>query len=160
MTNAPSARTASMLVAALCLVWGSTWVVIAAGLDAMPPFTSAAIRFAIAAVAMVFVVRWLAGREGGAAPPLTLVLSSGVLNFFGSYGAVYWSEQHLPSSLCSILFAVFTLLVAGRSVSEIASELNVAGSTVSNHVTKIREKLGARTVGEIIRYAHQAGFLS
>lgn len=57
-------------------------------------------------------------------------------------------------------YQVFTLLVARRSVSEIASELNVAGSTVSNHVTKIREKLGARTVGEIIRYAHQAGFLS
>lgn len=57
-------------------------------------------------------------------------------------------------------YQVFTLLVAGRSVSEIAAELNVSGSTVSNHVTKIREKLGARTVGEIIRYAHQAGFLS
>ncbi len=57
-------------------------------------------------------------------------------------------------------YQVFTLLVAGRSVSEIASELNVSGSTISNHVTKIREKLGARTVGEIIRYAHKAGFLS
>lgn len=57
-------------------------------------------------------------------------------------------------------YQVFTLLVAGRSVSEIAAELNVSGSTVSNHVTKIREKLGARTVGEIIRYAHQAGFLA
>lgn len=57
-------------------------------------------------------------------------------------------------------YQVFTLLVAGRSVSEIAAELNVSGSTVSNHVMKIREKLGVRTVGEIIRYAHQAGFLS
>jgi DNA-binding CsgD family transcriptional regulator len=55
---------------------------------------------------------------------------------------------------------VFTQLVAGRSVSEIASELNVSGSTVSNHVTKIREKLGARTVGEILRYAHQAGLMA
>lgn len=113
--SGPSARTAALLVAALCVVWGSTWVVIAAGLDSMPAFTSAAIRFAVAAFAMVFVVRMLAGREGGRPPSIGLVLSSGTLNFFGSYGAVYWSEQHLPSSLCSILFAVFTLLVAAFS---------------------------------------------
>ncbi|MCC7169891.1 MAG: EamA family transporter [Planctomycetes bacterium] len=113
--SGPSARTATLLVAGLCLVWGSTWVVIAEGLDSLPAFTSAAIRFAVAAIAMVFVVRALAGREGGRAPPRGLVLSSGVLNFFGSYGAVYWSEQYLPSSLCSILYAVFTLLVAGFS---------------------------------------------
>jgi DNA-binding NarL/FixJ family response regulator len=56
-------------------------------------------------------------------------------------------------------FQVFMQLIAGRSVSDIASELNVSGSTVSNHVMKIREKLGARTVGEIIRYAHQVGLL-
>ncbi|MFO0626112.1 MAG: response regulator transcription factor [Polyangiales bacterium] len=55
-------------------------------------------------------------------------------------------------------YQVFTLLAAGRSVSEIAAELNVTGSTVSNHVAKVREKLGARTNGEVIRYAHRAGF--
>jgi DNA-binding NarL/FixJ family response regulator len=57
-------------------------------------------------------------------------------------------------------YQVFMLLIAGRAVSDIAAELNVSGSTVSNHVMKIREKLGARTVGEVIRYAHRAGLLA
>lgn len=61
--------------------------------------------------------------------------------------------------LSSREYQVFMLLIAGRAVSDIAAELNVSGSTVSNHVMKIREKLGARTVGEIIRYAHQVGLL-
>ena len=74
------------------------------------------------------------------------------------YGATGFTGRLVARALAARRLPL--LLVAGRSVSEIASELNVAGSTVSNHVTKIREKLGARTVGEIIRYAHQAGFLS
>ena len=51
---------------------------------------------------------------------------------------------------------VFTLLFQGQAVTEIAAELNLSSSTVSNHVAKIREKLGARSIGEIVRYAYEA----
>lgn len=54
---------------------------------------------------------------------------------------------------------VFTLLFQGRLVSEIAAELDISGSTVSNHVAHIKEKLGARSIGEIVGYAHRAGLL-
>lgn len=54
---------------------------------------------------------------------------------------------------------VFRLLVEGRSVSEIAAEINVSMSTVSNHLRHIKEKLGARTVAEVIGYAHRVGLL-
>lgn len=54
---------------------------------------------------------------------------------------------------------VFTLLFQGRTVSEIAAELDISGSTVSNHVAHIKEKLGARSIGEIVSYAHRAGLL-
>jgi DNA-binding NarL/FixJ family response regulator len=54
---------------------------------------------------------------------------------------------------------VFTLLSQGRSVSEIAAELDLRVSTVSNHVQRIKQKLGARTIGEIVGYAHRAGLV-
>lgn len=54
---------------------------------------------------------------------------------------------------------VFTLLFQGRTVSEIAAELDLSVSTVSNHVAKIKEKLGARSVVEIVTYAHRVGLL-
>ena len=55
---------------------------------------------------------------------------------------------------------IFLLIVAGRSVSEIAAELDVHSSTVSNHLARIRAKLGVATVGDVIRYAYDAGLVA
>lgn len=54
---------------------------------------------------------------------------------------------------------VFTLLFQGQGVSDIAAELNVTSSTVSNHVSAIRNKLGVRTINEIVNYAHRMGLI-
>jgi DNA-binding NarL/FixJ family response regulator len=55
---------------------------------------------------------------------------------------------------------VFRLIVAGRSVSEVAAELDLNMSTVSNHVRHIKDKLSVRTTAEIIGYAHRVGLTS
>lgn len=52
---------------------------------------------------------------------------------------------------------VFILLAQGRAVGDIAAELDLNASTVSNHLAKIREKLGAKSNAEVIRYAYAAG---
>jgi len=61
------------------------------------------------------------------------------------------------ASLSAREHQVFTLLFQGRTVSEIAAELNLSASTVSNHVARVKDKLGARSIGEIVSYAHRAG---
>lgn len=63
------------------------------------------------------------------------------------------------ASLSAREYQVFTLLFQGRTVSEIAAELNLSVSTVSNHVGRVKEKLGARSVGDIVSYAHRAGLV-
>ncbi|APR78209.1 DNA-binding response regulator, LuxR family protein [Minicystis rosea] len=52
---------------------------------------------------------------------------------------------------------IFTLLFQGRSVTEIAAELDLTVSTVSTHIGKIKVKLGVRNVAEIVGYAHRVG---
>ena len=52
---------------------------------------------------------------------------------------------------------VFQLVLSGRSVSEIAAELDLGMSTVSNHLRHVKDKLGVHTTAEIIGYAHRAG---
>lgn len=52
---------------------------------------------------------------------------------------------------------VFTLIFQGQTVTDIAAELNLSASTVSTHVARIKEKLGVRSIGEIVAYAHRAG---
>jgi DNA-binding NarL/FixJ family response regulator len=54
---------------------------------------------------------------------------------------------------------VFLLVARGRGVTEVAAELNVASSTVSNHLANIKEKLGVGTVGAIVAYAHRVGLV-
>jgi DNA-binding CsgD family transcriptional regulator len=44
-------------------------------------------------------------------------------------------------------------------VSEVAHTLGLSMSTVSTHVGRIRAKLGAQTVGEIVAYAHRHGLV-
>ncbi len=108
----PSALAAALAFALLCLLWGSTWVVIKEGLDDLPPLTSAAMRFALAGVAMAVLVPALRAREGGSTPPIWLWLVLGAGNFALSYGLVYLTESHLPSGLVSLLWGVYPLMMA------------------------------------------------
>lgn len=55
---------------------------------------------------------------------------------------------------------VMLLLVSGRSVAEIAAELDLQSCTVSNHLARVREKLGVQTVPELVKYAYASGMIS
>jgi drug/metabolite transporter (DMT)-like permease len=92
-------------------VWGTTWAAIRIGLAGMPPFTSVALRFAIATAILLAMAKALKVRLGAEPHEKTLWLVNGALFFSVSYGVVYWGEQYVPSGLASILFATFPLLV-------------------------------------------------
>ena len=108
----PPPKTVNLLVALLCLLWGSTWVVISEGLKDLPPFTSAGVRFAIAGMLMIVVAMTMGRREGGRAPAPTLWITLGILNFAVSYGIVYWATTLLPSGLVAVLWGVFPMMMA------------------------------------------------
>ena len=108
----PTARTVLLLIGILCLIWGSTWLVIKEGLRDLPPLTSAGIRFLVAFGILAVVAPVLSAREGGTRPPTWLWVTSGLTNFAASYGIVYISETVLPSGLVSVLWAIFPLMTA------------------------------------------------
>lgn len=110
--RAPAAWVTYAIIGLLSLIWGTTYFVIRAGLQDLPPFTSAATRFAVACAVMALVAHRLARREGGRPPSLSLSLVQGLCNFSISYGIVYWAETILPSGLVSVLWAVFPMMVA------------------------------------------------
>jgi drug/metabolite transporter (DMT)-like permease len=113
MTSArPSPTWVFLLTALLCLIWGSTWIVIQSGLEDLPTLGSAAARFTLAGVAMSGLCAVFGAREGGARPSASLTLVLGSLNFAVSYGIVYWTETRLPSALVSVLWAVYPMFQA------------------------------------------------
>jgi len=67
---------------------------------------------------------------------------------------------HAPhEKLSAREYQIFTLILQNRTPSEIAAELNLSLSTVSNHLAHVKDKLGVRTLGEIISYGHRAGLI-
>jgi drug/metabolite transporter (DMT)-like permease len=94
----------------LCVIWGSTWLVIKVGYGGLGPFNVAAIRFFVAGALCAVLVpiagaRWPSGRTEWA-----LVIGVGLVLFAGDYGLIYWSEQFIDSGLTAILFATLPLM--------------------------------------------------
>ncbi len=69
------------------------------------------------------------------------------------------SDEPPHAKLTAREHQVFTLIIQGRTSSEIAAELDLTAGTVSNHLAKIKEKLSAHSVAEIVRYAYRAGLI-
>ena len=89
----------------LCGIWGSTWLFIKLGLEDLPPFTFAGIRFVIA-LAIVFSIIRIRGLELPRARADWILLAvTGILSFGFNYGLVFWGEQYITSGLAALLQA-------------------------------------------------------
>jgi len=52
---------------------------------------------------------------------------------------------------------IFQLLVAGKSINEIAEQLFISNKTVSTHKTNLMEKMNIHNVADLVRYAVKYG---
>ena len=99
----------------LCIIWGSTWLVIKVGYGGLGPFNVAALRFLIAGLVLaalvpIFRARWPRGRA-----EWSLVTFVGLILFALDFGLIYWGEQFLDSGLTAILFATLPLITIGAA---------------------------------------------
>lgn len=112
----------ALVFALICLIWGSTWVVIKIGLVGVPPFLGAGLRFVLSAA--IVGLPLLLRRK-----PLALtrddklcILSLGVLIFWLDYACVYWAELYISSGLTAVLFSTMPLMTALMSAFWMRSE--------------------------------------
>ena len=94
----------------LCLIWGSTWLVIKVGYGGLGPFNVAAVRFLLAGVVLTPIVPLMRARWPSGRAEWLLVTWVGLILFAADYGLIYWGEQFLDSGLTSILFALLPLV--------------------------------------------------
>jgi drug/metabolite transporter (DMT)-like permease len=103
---------AALLYLFLCLVWGSTWLVIRIGLADLTPFWSLAIRIG-PALLFILILAWVqrtSWAEIKANRRKLLVLS--LLVYPVGYGLVYWGEQYVTSGLAAVAFSAMPFFVA------------------------------------------------
>jgi drug/metabolite transporter (DMT)-like permease len=99
--------------AGLYVIWGTTYLAIALSIQSLPPFTSGALRFSIAAALMY---AWLRSRGSQPLAGIDLkraALCGVLLTGFGN-GLVVWAQQGVPSGIAALIVAaipIFVLLV-------------------------------------------------
>lgn len=108
----PTPSAINLIIALLCVIWGSTWLVIRVGLEDIPPLHGVAYRFTLASAVFWVFAGKLSRMEGGTRPTPMMIAIFGTLNFAASYGIVYWAETVIPSGLASVLWAVFPMMMA------------------------------------------------
>ncbi|HEY1251166.1 MAG TPA: EamA family transporter [Thermoanaerobaculia bacterium] len=100
----------------LCLVWGSTWMVIKIGLRDLSALWFAGIRMALAcALIAPFALSGRVRPRGAAAGGRTVtrrVLWAGILQIGVNYACIFLAEVRIDSGLAAVLFATFPLFVA------------------------------------------------
>jgi drug/metabolite transporter (DMT)-like permease len=120
-------------LAALILIWGTTWSVIRIGLRGIPPFAGVALRFALASAVLLALAPVFGVKLGRQPNERRVWWVNTFLTFTIPYGIVYWSEQWLPSGLTAVIFATMPLLTA-----------------LAAHFALPAERLTARTVAGIV----------
>jgi drug/metabolite transporter (DMT)-like permease len=101
--------------AIIYFVWGSTFLAIRVGVQEVPPFLLAGMRFLIAGIVMF---AWLrvkgvpspSAREWGWATLIAVPI------FVLDYGGVFWAERRVPSGITAVMMATIPVFM---TVSEI-----------------------------------------
>jgi drug/metabolite transporter (DMT)-like permease len=100
-----TAMKARLVWLVLCVIWGSTWLFIKLGLEALPPLTFAAIRFVISCAIIFSIIRIRGIKLPRARGDWSLLAITGILSFALNYGLVFWAEQYISSGLAALLQA-------------------------------------------------------
>lgn len=113
MTNTPilnsdNKRNLTLLIAALAavyLVWGSTYLAIKFAIETLPPFLMAGTRFLIAGAILFIVARFSKDYEKPTAAQWRTSAIVGALLLLCGNGGVVIAQHYLPSSFAALLIA-------------------------------------------------------
>jgi drug/metabolite transporter (DMT)-like permease len=133
--EAPSAASAGPWLgfAACSLIWGSTFLAISFGNDALAPVWAATLRLVLATV-LLTAWTWARGRTLPRGPALRAALGYGVTQFGINLPLLYWGETRVPSGLSAVVYGTIPLssaLMTGALGMERLTPGKVAGAVVA-----------------------------
>ena len=109
-TMSQSRPIAMAVLTLLVFIWGSTWLVIKIGLETLPPFWFAGLRFTLATGVLYLFARWRGLRFPREWQVWKVMITLGLCELI-SYAAVFWGEQFIGSALAAVLFSTMPFIV-------------------------------------------------
>ena len=92
----------------MCLIWGSTFLIIRIGNEAVPPLWGATLRMTLAAPLCLLIAR-ATGATFRGGPALRAALAYGVFNYGVNMALLYWGEQFVASGTAAVMYATVPL---------------------------------------------------
>jgi drug/metabolite transporter (DMT)-like permease len=114
-------------------IWGSTFLFIAIGNDALPPVWGAMWRLALAAAILIAIAR-LRGQALPSGRALRFTVIYGILMYGINFPLLYWGELSAPSGVSAVMYATLPLttpLMATAMGIERLQSLKLAGGAVA-----------------------------
>jgi drug/metabolite transporter (DMT)-like permease len=96
----------------VCVIWGTTYLVIRIGVGHMPPMLFAGIRWVIAGVIFITVLKWQ-GKSLPKAKELVHLAVVGLALIGVGNGLVVFAEQWIPSGLAALLITTVPFFMVG-----------------------------------------------
>jgi drug/metabolite transporter (DMT)-like permease len=89
--------------AAVYIIWGTTYLAIRIGIESLPPFIMAGLRYIIAGVLMLLYVK----IKGEVLIDKTIInnLLLGAFMLTCGQGTIFWAEKYVPSGLTAVLIS-------------------------------------------------------
>ncbi len=101
-----------ILYTALCMIWGTTWVVLKKSLvEGTPPIYGVGLRFLLAGLILLSIIVLKRKSIPRSKEAINIYILFTLLNFVIAYGLTYYAAQFIYSNLSSILWAGFPIVV-------------------------------------------------
>jgi len=97
--------------AIIYFVWGTTYLAIRVGVEEVPPFLLAAMRFSIAGAVLY---GWMIAH-GEPSPTARQWMGASIIAIFIfvlDYGVLFWAEQRVPSGVTAVMMATIPVFIA------------------------------------------------
>ncbi len=131
--ESPSSRGPWLAFLGCGLIWGSTFLVISIGNDTLPPLWGAALRLALASIALAILMK-ATGHSLPRGAALRAAAGYGVFQFGINLPLLYWGEKFVPSGLAAVLFATVPLssaIIARLFGMEKLNPMKIAGAFIA-----------------------------
>jgi drug/metabolite transporter (DMT)-like permease len=109
-THRPAWKTL-LAFAIIYIVWGTTYLAIRVGVQEVPPFLLAGLRFLIAGGV---IYGWMIAH-GEPSPTARQWLAAsviGIMIFVMDYGLLFWAEERVPSGVAAVMMATIPVFMA------------------------------------------------
>ncbi len=101
-----------ILYATLCVIWGTTWVILKKSLiEGTPPIYGVGLRFFLAGLILLIIITLKRKSIPRSKKAIKVYILFTLFNFVVAYGLTYYAAQFIYSNLSSILWAGFPFVV-------------------------------------------------